>query len=121
MTREQRRVETDAGCMSLDDLGNAAVGETRADSAALPDRAEYRARGDSGGVAPRAHGRDRTGERTPNDCDLSTSAFLIGFGAPDRDLYTCIDLLDIFTIQRNQFGATKCAGKAKQQQRSVAY
>jgi hypothetical protein len=52
--------------MGFDDIGHALIVYPSTDFAALPDRAEQRAGGDTGFVAPLANGRDWTGDGAPH-------------------------------------------------------
>ena len=101
--------------MSFDDIGHALIGEPSTDFAALPDRAEQRAGGDTGFVAPCLQGRNRTRDRAPHNTDRGALAFLIGLAVADRDFYSRFALFDIFPIERDELRAAERAGKAQQQ------
>jgi hypothetical protein len=85
---KSRGLEAELAGAGLDDCGDVAGTEPRSGDALIAPvehTPEDGAFSDAGGLEPGLEGYDRAGNLAPRDGDLAALAFLVGFGASDRN------------------------------------
>jgi hypothetical protein len=118
-----RGIEPELGGAGLDDGRDVAGGETSIRDplrALVEDATEDSALCDPGSVQPRSQRRDRARDLTARDGHLATDAFLVRLRAPDCDQKAFRRLLNVFDVERHQFGAPEGTREAEQDDGTVA-